>query len=71
MSCCATLTPAYGRDYKTKKEAIEAFEQGKDFVFNSYDRQCYCSKQDLINDGIKSVQIRFKNNTQVALVKIV
>lgn len=25
------LTPAYGRDYKSKSEACEAFKSGKDF----------------------------------------
>jgi hypothetical protein len=25
------LTPAYGRDYKTKAEVIKAWEDGKDF----------------------------------------
>lgn len=27
-----TLTPAYGRDYKSKKEVEEALAAGKDFV---------------------------------------
>jgi len=31
-----TLTPAYGRDYKSRKEVVEAWEQGKDFIINDY-----------------------------------
>lgn len=66
----ATLTSAYGRNYKTKKEALADFEADKDFVYNSFDGQTYCSKSDLKAQGIKSVNIRYKNNTEIAVVKI-
>lgn len=66
----STLTPAYGRDYKSKAEVLEAFEAGKDFLYNSSMEQGYCSKQELIERGVKRVQIRFKNNTQVIVVKL-
>ncbi len=66
----ATLTPAYGRDYKTKKEALADFDAGKDFVYNSYDGQTYCGKQELITNGVKTVELRFKNNTQVTVIKL-
>lgn len=67
----ATLTPAYNRDYKTKKEAIEAFNENRDFIYNSYEGQKYCTKQELINNGVKSIQLRYKNNTQVAIIKLI
>lgn len=66
----ATLTPAYGRDYKTKKEAIEAFEQGKDFTLNDFYTTCLVSKAELVKQGFKSVQLRYKGNTQVAVIKL-
>ena len=28
------LTPAYGRDYKSKAAVIEDFEAGRDFIFH-------------------------------------
>jgi hypothetical protein len=31
-----TLTPAYGRDYKTAKAAKADFEANKDFILNEY-----------------------------------
>ena len=71
MKYSGTLTPAYGRDYKSKKEVLEDFDGGKDFLFNSFDKQCYCSKEDLLNDGIESVQIRFNKSTKVIIVKLV
>lgn len=65
-----TLTPAYNRDYKSKKEVLTDFEIGKDFILNTFHGQTYCNKEDLISQGIRSVQIRFKKNTQVIVVKL-
>lgn len=31
-----TLTPAYGRDYRSKTSAIADLEAGKDFILNDY-----------------------------------
>lgn len=43
------LTPAYGRDYLTKDQAIQDFLNGKDFIFHDltspYDGK-YCSIRD-------------------------
>lgn len=44
-----TLTPAFGRDYQTKNDALVDFYKGYDFVFNNvaspYDGK-YCSYHD-------------------------
>ncbi len=65
-----TVTPAYGRDYKTKKEALEAWEQGKDFEIASglFSGGTYINKEDA-KPGM-TINIRYKNATQVAVVKI-
>jgi len=45
----ATLTPAYGRDYRTKTQVIEDFYKGKDFIFNNVSNRyhgSYCSCRD-------------------------
>lgn len=68
-----TLTPAYGKDYKNKREVLEAFDADKDFVINdimSPDNGRYCNKRDLVTQGIKTVNIRYKKLTQVAVVKV-
>ena len=43
-----TLTPAYGRDYKSKAQAIEDFKKGKDFVLSDIGPYAgsYCSIRD-------------------------
>jgi len=65
-----TITPAYGRDYKSKKEAVEAFEAGKDFVLKTHVRDTLINKEDLVREGIKAVNIRYKNMTMIAVVKV-
>lgn len=61
-----TLTPAYGRDYKSKKEVIAAFNAGKDFIYNDlsspYDGK-YCSIRDLQKG--KVLRFRYKQLTEV------
>lgn len=51
-----TLTPAYGRDYKSKKEALEAFYQGKDFILNDFSSP-YDGKPCSIRDFNKGAQV--------------
>lgn len=68
-----TLTPAYGRDYKTKKDAETAFNEGADFVIadimHPYSGS-YCNKEDLVGAGERTVKIRFKNLTEVTVIKV-
>lgn len=67
-----TLTPAYGSDYKSKKEVIEAFDNNKDFILSTPfhpDSGRYCNKEDL-KTQVSSVNIRYKKLTQIAVVKL-
>jgi hypothetical protein len=41
-----TLTPAYGRDYKSADAAIADFEAGKDFQFHQGLESGYVGKSD-------------------------
>ena len=58
----ATLTPAYGRDYRSAAAAREAFLSGKDFIFNEvgsrWDRKP-CSIRDFKAGETPSVTIRY------------
>ena len=68
-----TLTPAYGRDYKSIKEVKQAFDDNKDFIFNDLFHRfngMNCNKEDLKKDGYKTVNIRYAKNTKVAVVKL-
>ena len=65
-----TLVPAYGRDYKSKKDVLADFNAGKDFViadFSSpYDGKP-ANKQDLADE--KRIHIRYKKLTQICVVR--
>lgn len=60
-----TLTPAYGRDYKNKSEAIAAFESGKDFIATDYQKSGAYNINEM-KPG-QTVQIRYKRMTMVCI----
>ena len=62
------LSPAYGRDYKSAKDVIEAFNKGKDFVGDYNLDFRYCSKRDI--PAGSTVMLRYKANRQVTSVKV-
>lgn len=62
------LTPAYGRDYKSLKDAQKDFDDGKDFRLNSYNGDCYISIRDFKEP--QEIQVRYKKLTQVGFLKI-
>ena len=64
-----TVSPAYGKDYTTAKDAIAAWNSGKDFIIQDITHPyCgkYVSKRDLTTE---TVYIRFNNNTKVCKVE--
>ena len=61
------LTPAYGRDYKTKAEVIAAFNAEKDFEGDYQLGFNLVNKQQLPKGA--TVFLRYKRNTMVTSVK--
>jgi hypothetical protein len=62
------LSPAYGRDYKSKKEVIEAWHAGKDFLG---DHQL--GFKPVNKEGVprpSTVLLRYMKKTQVASLQI-
>lgn len=45
-----TLTPAYGRDYRSRAAVLEAWQAGSDFVIASFgpDSGRYVNREDLV-----------------------
>ena len=60
-----TLTPAYGRDYKSVKAVLADFDAGKDFALQPSGR--YASKKDLPTG---TYSIRYSNLRKVLLVTL-
>ena len=67
-----TLTPAYNRDYKNKKEVLTDFNNDKDFIINDmfspYNGK-YCNKSDIKNT-YKSVKIRYNKLQKIIIVRL-
>lgn len=63
-----TLVPAYGRDYKSKKEVIKDWEENKDFIIQTighpYDGKV-ANRSDLAGESVK---IRYNNLRNVAVI---
>jgi hypothetical protein len=60
-----TVTPAYGRDYKSKAAAFKDWEDGKDFILNDFSsrwngKPCNCK------DIRGPVMIRYDRMRKVA-----
>ena len=63
-----TVTPAYGRDYKSAAAAILDFKQGKDFDYQGFDGRGYCSVRDF-KCGDK-INIRYGNLRKVTVYNV-
>lgn len=67
-----TLTPAYGRDYKSAKAVKADFEANKDFVIADVfggNAGRYVNKQDL--PAGSTVNIRYNKLQNVTVIKVV
>jgi len=69
-----TVSPAYGRDYKSGKAARADWDANKDFIIQSIAfGGSYVNKgqsQELLDAGISEVMIRFKRLENFVLVKL-
>jgi hypothetical protein len=66
------LQPAYGRDYKSKKDLLADWDAYKDFQINCFmhpDDGRYINKEDAEKTG-GVFNIRYKNLTQVCVIKV-
>lgn len=65
-----TLTPAYGRDYKSVKAVTEALNNGVDFILNDmfspYDGKP-CSARDFAGQKVK---VRYSGLRKVAVIQL-
>jgi len=64
------LTPAYGRDYKSKKELLADFNADLDFYGRDFLRDGYINRAQLIEMGVKSVQARYGKLMKVCMVTL-
>ena len=64
-----TLTPAFGKDYKSAAEVEAAFRKGEDFVYNGpQGGGVYCSIRDFAPGA--DVGLRYKKLSLKTTVKV-
>lgn len=51
-----SVTPAYGVDYRTKQEVIDAYQAGADFKVHDYELHGYVNKNDKPDDVVLTVR---------------
>lgn len=73
MSNYVTLTPAYGRDYKSRPAVIADWESGKDFTIQHFKLSGYVNNaqiSELKEDGITHLTFRYSGNTRSFNIKL-
>jgi hypothetical protein len=66
----STISPAYGRDYKNKKDIQKDFDDNKDFIIEDFmNPYCgkYVNKEQMEQD---SVQVRYAKMTKICNIKV-
>ena len=62
-----SAVPAYGRDYKSKKEVLVDWQAGKDFLIQDMFRSGYINKNDKPANLV--LNVRYKRLTMVCVIK--
>lgn len=69
MKRYVTAVPAYGRDYKSKRELLAAWNEGKDFLIQDNYLSGYISKPEWETAGKPfTLNIRYRNLRQVCVI---
>ena len=64
----AILTPAYGRDYKSKRAIAADLNSGSDFVLQP--QGCYANDESLADMDCTAVNVRYKSMRSVAVLTL-
>lgn len=61
------LLPAYGRDYKSLREAQADLDAGRDFATPGHG---YIGRQELLRMGVVKIRVRYRKLTQTGFLTI-
>ena len=68
-----TVTPAYGRDYKSKAAVKADWDADKDFIIASFMDRWHgkpANKADLVGAGYTHVELRYAKLTKLIIVDV-
>lgn len=63
-----TLTPAYGRDYRSKAAVIADLNGNRDFIAQPWGQ--YINLEQLVQSHASTVNVRYQRMTKVTVLKI-
>lgn len=67
MTQYLSAIPAYGRDYKNKKDLLADWAAGKDFLIQSFNGTGYVNKDDKPSDV--TLNVRYDRLRKVCVIK--
>jgi len=65
------VLPAYGRDYKNKKEILKDYLDNKDFEVSDISNNGKVNKSDCLRYGVACLIIRYSNLRKTASINVV
>ena len=68
-----TVVPAYGRDYKSKKEVAESWNNNQDWFIEDFRLTGYVGKGGqarLITDGVTHLHFRYKQQRNIVVLDL-
>ena len=65
------VLPAYGRDYKNKKEILKDYLDNRDFEVSDISNKGKINKSDCLKMGIACLIVRYGNLRKVASINVV
>ena len=65
------VLPAYGRDYKNKKEILKDYLENKDFEVSDISNKGKINKSDCLKMGIACLIVRYRNNQRLASINVI
>lgn len=70
MNHSISMTPAYGRDYKSKSAALADLNNSKDFLLHEGLNMTYVNKESLVEAGITRIYVRYDRLRKVCVVAL-
>lgn len=63
------VSGAYGRDYKSKAQALAEWNGGLDFTIRTLGYPAYCNREDVERAGVYRVEIRYDADRRLVIIR--
>ena len=70
MNHTLTVSAAYGRDFKSKKEILNYWNENRDFINLGISQTGYINKQDAKRFKVDYLNVRYKNLMNIAVINV-